>query len=91
MEAENYDVILDKKILKNVEKLPLRIQKKLNALILELIEKGPIRYNWPNYSKLSKNKFHCHLDYHWVACWELYNNQLTIEVYYVGTREKAPY
>ena len=46
---------------------------------------------WKNYSKLGKNKYHCHLNYRHVACWTAEKETITIEVYYVGSREKAPY
>jgi hypothetical protein len=40
-------------------------------------------------------KYHCHLKAGrptYVACWELIDKKIRIlEVYYVGTREKAPY
>ncbi|MBN1499001.1 MAG: hypothetical protein JW982_02510, partial [Spirochaetes bacterium] len=71
--------------------LPIYIQQKLFNLIEDLIEKGPIRSDWPNYSKLSENEYHCHLARKWVACWFHEKNTLTIEVYYAGSREKAPY
>lgn len=34
---------------------------------------------------------HCHLNYRYVACWTCRRNEIVIEVYYVGSREKAPY
>ena len=43
------------------------------------------------YSKLGSNTFHCHLAYRWVACWKKVEDQYIVEVYYVGSREKAPY
>ena len=53
--------------------------------------KGPERPEYPDYSKLGDNEFHCHLGYSWVACWRLKDNKLVVEVYYVGSRESAPY
>ena len=35
--------------------------------------------------------FHCHLNYRYVACWTHRQGEIEIEVYYVGSREKAPY
>lgn len=54
---------------------------------------------WQNYSKLhtkkSEDKQHCHLikgNPTYVCCWEVINKQeRIIEVYYVGTHERAPY
>ena len=74
-----------------MNKLPFPIQQKLFILIDDLHEKGPIRNDWPNYSKIDNNKYHCHLSYKWVACWTCEQNKLEIEVYYAGSREKAPY
>ena len=44
-----------------------------------------------NYGKLRENEYHCHLTYHYVACWRHEKNTITIEVQYVGSRENAPY
>jgi hypothetical protein len=68
------------------------IQQDKSALLLDdLKENGPIQPDWPNYSKLSEDKYHCHLSYKWVACWTNKNGSIEIEVYYAGTRENAPY
>ncbi len=43
-------------------------------------------------NKLAENKYHCHLNYRWVACWQIEDNKLKIiEIYFVGSRENAPY
>lgn len=68
-------------------------------LIEELKEDGPARPNWPDYTKEKGVKKgidqrHCHLKKGhptYVACWRVKKNTVTIEVYYVGTHEKAPY
>ena len=86
-----YDVEIKNKTLKKLDKLPTYIQQKLFNLVEDLREKGPIRTDWPNYSKLDDDKYHCHLSYKWVACWIHEQNTLKIEVYYAGSREKAPY
>ena len=85
-----YEIKLTKKVLKNLRKSPQFVQEKFSFLIEELV-KGPIQKDWPNYSKLDHNKHHCHLAYSWVACWKHEKNEIIIEVYYVGSREKAPY
>ena len=86
-----YQVILKRKILKNISKMPLSIQEKMAALIDDLKEKGAEHPNWPNYSKINKNEYHCHLSYKWVACWRHEKSTIIIEVYYAGSRENAPY
>ena len=86
-----YKVTLKKKAEKNLETLPPVVSKKFALLVAELKELGPIRANWQNYSKLGVNKYHCHINYNWVACWEETETGLKIEVYYVGSRESAPY
>ena len=86
-----YRVVIKKKVLKNISKLPKKVQKYLADLVEDLKNLGPIQKHWSNFSMLGKNEYHCHLDYHWVACWKLENDSLTIEVYYAGSRENAPY
>ena len=86
-----YEVIIKNKVLKNIHKLPTAIQYKFANLVEDLSEFGPIRSEWPNYSKLGINKYHCHLSHKWVACWEFKKYKLIIEVYYAGSRENAPY
>lgn len=85
------------KALRDRRKTPIDVQSAVLALIAELSH-GPA-VNWPNYSKLKNqgksNDFrHCHLQKGkptWVACWSVDAKKKTIEVYYVGTHEKAPY
>ena len=86
-----YTVSVKKKAYKIIEKSPLTVQILFDELIKDLRDKGPIQKEWPNYSKLSENRFHCHLNYSYVACWYNENDSIQIEVYYAGTREKAPY
>ena len=87
----NHEVLIKRKVLKGLRKLPLWIQKKLAVLIKDLHENGPEQPAWQNYSKLSSTEYHCHLGTSWVACWRHEKQTITIEVYYVGSREKAPY
>ena len=86
-----YDVKIKKKILKHIDKMPLFIKKKLANLAEDLRDKGPIQKSWPNFSKLEKNRYHCHLSKKWIACWYHKKKTLIIEVYYAGSRENAPY
>ncbi len=89
-----YKVRIKKKVLRNVEKMPKSRQADFFDLIEDLRSEGPIQKGWPNFSPLDPQKttFHCHLSYHWVACWKvLENDEMELEVYYAGSREKAPY
>ena len=61
------------------------------VLIEDLISKGPIRSELPNFGKLNKDRYHCHLSRNWVACWIFEKDSNIIEVYYAGSRENAPY
>ena len=87
----NYKVIIKKKIVKRLNKLPEQVQDKLMNLVDDLSNNGPEQPGWKNYCKLSSTEFHCHLGYKWVACWRCEINSITIEVYYAGSRENAPY
>lgn len=86
-----YKVRIQKSTEKQIRKLRLNEKKKLVQLLDDLREFGPERKEWKNYSKLGNNEYHCHLSYHWVACWRKREKILIIEVYYVGSRENAPY
>ena len=86
-----YNVLIKKKIIKKASKLPLWVQKKMSVLVIDLKDTGPEQPRWQNYSKLSSTEYHCHLGVSWVACWKHDKNTISIEVYYVGSREKAPY
>ncbi len=86
-----YEIVIKKRMLKNIQKMPVAIQRKMANLVEDLRDQGPLRRNWPNYSRLSKNEYHCHLSHSWVACWHHERNTVAIEVYYAGSRENAPY
>jgi len=86
-----YRIFIKKRIFKNIEKLPFTIQQKLAVLIDHLEKMGPFQYEWPNFSRIGENRYHCHLSKKWVACWQCEKESLTIEVYYAGSRENAPY
>lgn len=65
-------------------------------LLLDDLKMGPIRHEWPNYSALRgmRNHYHCHIEKGrptYVTCWLADKSEKTIEVYYAGTHEKAPY
>jgi mRNA-degrading endonuclease RelE of RelBE toxin-antitoxin system len=77
---------------KQLSKLPGNVQKRFYALVKLLGSNGPASgHVFQNYSKLSENEYHCHLTYHYVACWRHEKETIIIEVYYVGSRENAPY
>ncbi len=86
-----YLVLIPRRVVRQIEKVPEPIRKRLVALVEQLKERGPIQPNWPNYGKLGPNLYHCHLSYDWVACWHYEKGTVEIEVYYVGSRENAPY
>lgn len=95
----NWKVIVTNKCEKQINCLSERVLLVLQLLIDDFIEKGPIPgKNWPNYSKLrgkkSEDKRHCHImkgNPTYVCCWNVDKVNKIIEVYYVGTHEKAPY
>jgi len=80
---------------KQVRNLPSRVREVLTELIRDMELHGPIRGDWPNFSALSDNRYHCHLKKGhptYVAIWELMDKEIRlIEVIYAGTHEKAPY
>jgi hypothetical protein len=84
-------VFFRRRVEKQVGKMPRREQVLFANLVADLIRKGPIRTEWRNFSKLSDREYHCHLSWSWVACWRVENGEMEIEVYYAGSREKAPY
>ena len=90
-----WTVEIRKRIDRQIERLPSRVQKSLVALLREIEVQGPVRGNWPNYGKLSAARHHCYLKKGhptYVAVWEEMDTDVClVEVIYVGTHEKAPY
>ncbi len=90
-----WTVNLSAKAQKQRSKLPKTIQDIVVMLLVEIEQGGPVRGDWPNYSKLGTNRHHCHLKKGkpcYVAVWEVTDKSIKlIEVEYVGTHEKAPY
>lgn len=84
---------------KQAAKLSQKLLLVLSFLFQDLAVNGPALPDWPNYGKLkckkSVDKRHCHLQKGnptYVCCWEVVDKKRRIiEVYYVGTHEKAPY
>ena len=85
----------NRKVQKQVERLPKRIKDTLLYLIKEIEEYGPVRGNWPNYSSLGNSRHHCHLKKGkstYVVVWTVIDKKTKlVELSYVGTHEKAPY
>ena len=88
---KTYEIRVVKKVQKNLFKLPKNIRHRFTALAEQLRENGPVAHEWQNYSKLGANRHHCHLTRSYVAFWSHDKGTITIEVYYVGSRENAPY
>ena len=86
-----YEVTIKKQCMKNIARLSRNDRDTLSRLLMDLRDKGPVQPNYKNYSRLGKGKYHCHLSYHWIACWECKDGTYVVEVYYVGSRESAPY
>jgi mRNA-degrading endonuclease RelE of RelBE toxin-antitoxin system len=95
----SWNIRITKAAIKQASKLNTNISLALRFLLEDLTLKGPAIPEWPNYGKLhgikNKDKYHCHLKKGkptYVCCWELKDKKRKIiEVYYVGTHEKAPY
>ena len=86
-----YRVAVTRKAEKGLSKLPGDVKKLLFLLVEDLKADGPFQPSWPNYSPLGEDNYHCHLKYRWVACWKWFKGSIEIEVYYAGSRSKAPY
>jgi len=83
---------------KSLNKLEEKVLLALQLLVNDLETNGPTPgIKWRNYGMLrgfSEDKRHCHLirgKPTYVCCWEVCKKLKIIEVYYVGTHEKAPY
>ncbi len=95
MSEQKWQVGFTYKASKQYKKLPKKVQLIVDFLALSIEKNGPVRGDWAHYSKLDKIKHHCHLRGGrptYVACWEVVDKKVKIvEIYYVGTHEKAPY
>lgn len=88
----NWVVKVSKKVNKDSLKIPSDVQILFLALVIDLENMGPVQKEWPNYSKLTHGRYHCHLNYRFVAVWEVVDKEVRIlEVTYVGGRKDAPY
>jgi hypothetical protein len=90
-----WHVTLKREVQRGIKHLPETVRVALFALLREIEIAGPVRGNWPNYSKLAQNSHHCHLKKGrptYVALWEVGDKRTKmIEVTYVGTHGRAPY
>jgi len=86
-----YAVKISRQWARKLKVLPTEVQDLFELLVEDLHEKGPFRTEWPNYSPLKNDYYHCHLNRNWVAVWEWKTESIVIRVEYVGNRGKAPY
>lgn len=90
-----WTVKIMRRALKQIDRLPVKVREGLADLIRDMELHGPVRGNWPNYSRLSENRHHCHIKKGqptYVTIWEVTDKGIKlIEVTYAGTHEKAPY
>ena len=54
-----WTVVFTNKAAKQYKKLPKFIRDNIDALTMEIRIGGPVRGNWPNYSKLSGTELPC--------------------------------
>ena len=93
----SWQVFFKKHAAKQIAKSPKYVVDATRALVCEIELLGPMRHNWKNFGKLkgAENLYHCHIKQGnptYVVCWEVTDKKVKIvEVYYVGTHEKAPY
>lgn len=95
-----WNVTLTRCAYKQLKKLPNIVNEAVFFLMKDIRENGPSTSGaWKNYGKLKGmgggDKRHCHLKKGsptYVCCWEVIDKTVRIvEVYYVGTHEKASY
>jgi hypothetical protein len=90
-------VLLTSRAEKHLSRLPTGVCDSFILLAKEIEEGVPIRGNWRNFSRLDragKIVYHCHIKSGrptYVACWKVDKKLKQVEIYYVGTHEKAPY
>jgi hypothetical protein len=91
MNQPKYLVRVKNKVEKAMRSVLPSVRDSFAALRDDLAEKGPYQTDWPNYGPLGNDRYHCHLSYNYVACWEWKQGTIIIEVVYAGSREGAPY
>lgn len=90
-----WTVKISRRVSKTIGRLPVKVKESLVDLIRDIEADGPVRGNWPNYSRLSDNRHHCHIKKGrptYVAIWEVARKDIRlVEVIDAGTHEKASY
>jgi len=97
-EIRKWQVVYSSSASRQKKKLPKFVTTQLANLAWDLEHRGPVQPKWPHYSPLKKSKhilsrsYHCHIKSGrptYVVCWQITDK--TIEIFYVGTHENAPY
>ncbi len=95
MADKQWRVVIARRAEKNLDLLPKPVLAALALLMTDIEAGGPVRGDWPNYSKLGSGRHHCHLKKGrptYVAVWEESAAGVrVVEVTYAGTHGKAPY
>lgn len=90
-----WTVELSARVMKQQRRLPKMVRELLFQLARDIETGGPVRGDWPNYSKLAPGEHHCHLKKGrptYVAVWREQKGSIRlVEIIYAGTHEKAPY
>ena len=90
-----WTVELSARVMKQQRRLPKMVRELLFQLARDIETGGPVRGDWPNYSKLAPGEHHCHLKKGrptYVAVWREQKGSIRlVEIIYAGTDEKAPY
>lgn len=90
-----WQIFYTRKVEKLISRLPVQVRGALDALIMDIKFSGPVRGNWPHYSKLADGSHHCHLKSGhptFVVVWEEDGDNIKlIRIIYAGTHENAPY
>ncbi len=86
----------NKKAAKQLGRLPSESARAaVRTLIEDMRHNGPIRGNWPNFGGMSDGAYHCQLKKGkptYVCFWKILDKrERIVEVFYVGSHEKAPY
>ncbi len=91
----SWTVVFTGRLKKQADKLPRRVREVLFQLARDIESSGPVRGDWPNYSRLDEYRHHCHLKKGkptYVAVWrKVKGSERLVEVIYAGSHEKAPY
>lgn len=97
--VNDWYVVVTRRALKQIGQLPSLIKASTLLLMRDIKCNGPgTSGRWKNCGKfrgMRGDRYHCHVSKGrptYVCCWQVINKKIRIvEVYYVGTYEKAPY